>query len=136
MNFVLQPSTWVTKHSTPSHLLELRLELDFANAQLIWNRRLSATQKFELRAVDASSSSSGEEQSSQDEEVKSDRISLNLKEPVSKFQGIISSFPPIVFTVIVLSLALFFFFFFFLKLEFLSCMFQNFVFWVTSTLIC
>lgn len=54
---------------------------------------------FVQRAISGSASSGCEDQSSQDEAVKSKVDTIIIKDPVRKLQGMISSFPPIVFGV-------------------------------------
>ena len=91
----------VSKHRTPSLLLKLRTEFGSRNGELSAGRLISS-QRFLLRAIDGSvSASAGQDHSApNDEVVKSEnKYGINLKDPVEKLHGIISSFSPVVFSV-------------------------------------
>ncbi|XP_015884126.1 protein MULTIPLE CHLOROPLAST DIVISION SITE 1 [Ziziphus jujuba] len=92
-----QPSILGSKHHIPSYVVELRPEVSSSYGRLNWTRRLSLRQMFVLRAIDRSANSGCEDQSSQDETVKSEAETTIIQDPVRKLQGMISSFPPIVF---------------------------------------
>lgn len=67
-----------------------------SHGQLKWNRP-TTNQLFQLRAISGSISSE-DEQRTQDDVVKGlkDTV-LESKHPISKLEGVISAFPPIVF---------------------------------------
>ncbi|KAK9928464.1 hypothetical protein M0R45_025597 [Rubus argutus] len=93
----LQPSIWVSKHRTPALVLKLRPQFGSSNSRFIWVRRLKSTQRFLLRAIDGSVSS--DPSARNDEAVKSEnKYTINLKDPVDKLHGMISSVSPFVFT--------------------------------------
>lgn len=96
----------------PSYVRELRLEFAPSYGRFSWTRRLSPCQKFALAAIDGSADSSCPDQSSQDEPVKSDIDTMNLKDPVRKLRATICSLPPTVFAVTTLFYFIYKYFFF------------------------
>ncbi|PQQ11227.1 protein MULTIPLE CHLOROPLAST DIVISION SITE 1 isoform X1 [Prunus yedoensis var. nudiflora] len=91
----------VSKHRTPSLLLKLRPEFGSRNGELSWAGRLISSQRFLLRAIDGSvSSSAGQDHSLRNDGVvkSKNKNGNNLKDPVGKLHGIISSFSPVVFS--------------------------------------
>ncbi|XP_062029139.1 protein MULTIPLE CHLOROPLAST DIVISION SITE 1 isoform X1 [Rosa rugosa] len=92
-----QTSIWVSKHQTPALVLKFRPELGSSNGRFIWARRLKPTHRFLLRAIDGSGSSNGENPNAHNDE--NYKYTINLKDPVDKFHGMISSVSPIVFKI-------------------------------------
>lgn len=86
--------------SKRSNLVELRADIGLSSGRPSRNRLKIHRKLFLLRAVTDSLSCGGEDHSDRDEAVvKSERISVIVKDRLTKFQGIISSSPPVVFVV-------------------------------------
>ncbi|XP_050378146.1 protein MULTIPLE CHLOROPLAST DIVISION SITE 1 [Argentina anserina] len=92
-----QTSIWVSTHQTPALLLKLRPQFGSGNTRFVWASRLIPTHRFLIRAIDGSASSNGENPNDRgDDDYK---FTINLKDPVDKFHGMISSVSPIVFKI-------------------------------------
>ncbi|XP_041017790.1 protein MULTIPLE CHLOROPLAST DIVISION SITE 1 [Juglans microcarpa x Juglans regia] len=84
--------------SKRSNLVELRADIGLSSGRPSRSRLKIHRKLFILRAVTDSSSCGGEDHSDRDGAVvKSQRIAVIVKDRVTKFQGTISSSPPVVF---------------------------------------
>ncbi|KDP36757.1 hypothetical protein JCGZ_08048 [Jatropha curcas] len=96
-SFSIQPSIWVSKHQISPNFVEIRREFVLSHGQLRWNPPVT-NPLFQLRAINDSVSAE-DEQRPQDGVIKAGPkdIALDFKHHISKLQGTISTFPPIVF---------------------------------------
>jgi hypothetical protein len=80
--------------------VELRPEFGLSSGGVNRSRLKPYRKLLVVRAVTGSAGCGGEDQNHLDESVvKSERLTVTVKDPVAKFHGMISSFPPLVFVV-------------------------------------
>lgn len=90
-----QPPIWGSKHS---NLVELRPEFGLSSGGANRSRLKPYRKLLVVRAVTGSAGCGSEGQNHRDESVvKSERLTVTVKDTVTKFHGMISSFPPLVF---------------------------------------
>ncbi|GLU00081.1 hypothetical protein SLE2022_174750 [Rubroshorea leprosula] len=92
-----QPSIWAWKRQVSPNVVGLKTELVLNHSQPLNWSQLTTSRKVLIRAISGSMSSEEEEEPTQNVVVKAEEkgLVLDLKHPISRFRGTISSFPSV-----------------------------------------